>query len=257
MAIKKYEKDGKCFWQVYIDLRSKKDRRIRSQKRVNGILSEQKAITEEKRLMRELTEKLNRLEAKGSRWEEVFERWVRQQQLYPTRKLSKTTLLDYEAVLRNWTQPWFNLIASEISRADARELFRQFENDGKTQSFRKRLKSVINMVYLWGIEERMICGVHQSPVAGIEIIKDRGEKRPEILSNDEIRRLLKKAQEQKHAWYQIWVSAVLTGCRSGELHQLMVNDVEIVSQEVALKQDKLPVNKKRYGFIRVRRCRIS
>ncbi|MBK9039139.1 MAG: hypothetical protein IPL83_08255 [Bdellovibrionales bacterium] len=88
MAIKKYERNGKFFWQVYIDLRSRKDRRVRVQQRINGITSELKAISEEKRLTRDLTEKLNRLEAKGARWEEVIERWFRQQELFPTRKIS-------------------------------------------------------------------------------------------------------------------------------------------------------------------------
>ena len=253
MAIKKYEKNGKSFWQVYIDLRSRKDRRLRAQRRINGITSELKAISEEKRLMRDLTEKLNRLEAKGARWEEVIERWFRQQELFPTRRLSKTTIFDYEAMLRNWTQSWLNRTASDITRADAREVFLRFEEAGRSQSFLRRLKGLINMIYTWGIEERMICGVHLSPAMGIEIIKDRAEKRPEILSSEEIRILLKSAYEQNHPWYHIWVTAVLTGCRSGELHQLKKSDVEIVPQEEAVEQDKLSINKKRYGFIRVRR----
>ncbi|MBK8203063.1 MAG: tyrosine-type recombinase/integrase [Bdellovibrionales bacterium] len=253
MAIKKYERNGKFFWQVYIDLRSRKDRRLRAQRRINGITSELKAISEEKRLMRDLTEKLNRLEAKGARWEEVIERWFRQQELFPTRKLARTTIVDYEAMLRNWTESWLSRTASDITRADAREMFLRVDEAGRSQSFRQRLKGVINMIYLWGIEERMICGVHLSPVTGIEVLRDRGEKRPEILSIEEIRILLKNANEQKHPWYHIWVAAVLTGCRSGELHQLKKSDVEIVSQEEAAEQDKLSINKKRYGFIRVRR----
>lgn len=134
-----------------------------------------------------------------------------------------------------------------------REIFRLVDEVGRSQSFRRRLKGVINMVYLWGIEERYICGVHHSPVTGIEVFRDRGEKRPEILSSEEIRILLKNANEQKHPWYPLWVAAVLTGCRSGELHQLKRSDVEIVPQEEAFEQDKLPIDKKRYGLIRVRR----
>lgn len=239
--------------QVYIDLRSRKDRCLRAQRRINGITSELKAISEEKRLTRDLTEKLNRLEAKGARWEEVIERWFRQQELFPTRKLARTTIVDYEAMLRNWTESWLSRTASDITRADAREMFLRVDEAGRSQSFRQRLKGVINMIYLWGIEERMICGVHLSPVTGIEVLRDRGEKRPEILSIEEIRILLKNANEQKHPWYHIWVADVLTGCRIGELHQLKKSDVEIVSKEEAAEQDKLSINKKRYGFIRVRR----
>ena len=109
------------------------------------------------------------------------------------------------------------------------------------------------MLYSWGIEERLILGVQQSPVFGLEIETSREEKKPEILSRDEIRSLLRKAQEQNHPWYPIWVGAILTGCRSGELHQLKKSDFEVISREEAIEQDQLPFDKKRYGFIRVRR----
>ena len=79
MAVTKYEKDGKTFWRVYLDLRGHKDCRIRVQKRVNGIESERAARAEEKRLLRELAEELSRLESRGSRWSDVIERWVRHQ----------------------------------------------------------------------------------------------------------------------------------------------------------------------------------
>jgi integrase len=82
---------------------------------------------------------------------------------------------------------------------------------------------------------------------------EREEKRPEILTREEIRDLLKKAREQKHPWYPIWVSAVLTGCRSGELHQLKVEDLEMISREQAIDEDRKPAERKRYGLLRIRR----
>lgn len=64
---------------------------------------------------------------------------------------------------------------------------------------------------------------------------------------------MKKAKEQKHPWYPVWVAAVLTGCRSGEIHQLKLSDLEIISRAQAIEEDKKPFDKRRYGFIRVRR----
>jgi len=49
------------------------------------------------------------------------------------------------------------------------------------------------------------------------------------------------------------VGAVLTGCRSGELHQLKRADLEVVDRDRAIEQDKIPFDKRRYGFIRVRK----
>lgn len=253
MAVSKYEKDGKTFWQAYVGFQSTKNPRVRVQKRARGIESERQAHIEEKRLIKELSEQLTKEEAKGATWLEIVERWVRQQELYPTKRLARTTVKDYEAVLRNWTKPWLNRLASDLNRSDGREVIRFAQESGRSDRFCRGLKYTINMVFAWGIEERFITGVHQSPVYGLELESNREEKKPEILSREEIRSLLKKAQEQSHPWYPIWVSAVLTGCRSGELHQLKKSDVEVISREEAIEQDQKPFDKKRYGFIRVRR----
>lgn len=253
MAVSKYEKDGLVFWRVYIDLRGRRDTRVRVQKRVNGIESEKEALILEKRLLRELAEKVTKLEDRGLRWGDVIERWVRHQELYPTKRIAATTLQDYRAVLLNYTKAWLDRPAFEINRGDARMVFQQAEVAGRSARFLRGLKYTINLVYNWGIEERLIPGIQQSPVSGLEVEPERDERKPEILTVDEIRGLLKKAREQRHDWYPIWVGAVLTGCRSGELHQLKRGDLEIVSRQEAIEEDAKPFDKRRYGLLRVRR----
>lgn len=253
MAILSYEKNGKTFWQVYIDIRSRMDRTIRVQKRVNGLESEKDAKNEEKKLLRVLSGQLAALEAVGPKWEDLIDRWVRHQELYPTGRYVDTTISDYRAILRKWTADWLDKPASEITRVDGRDILHKARIEGKKHSFCKHLKSVINLIYTWGIEERLIEGVRESPVRGIELEIEREEKIPEILTLDEIRTLLRNAFEQGHPWYPIWVTAVFTGCRSGELQELKKSDVEVVSRENGIKQDVLPFNQRRYGFIRVRR----
>src|SRR4051794_22775291 len=112
MAITKYEKNGKTFWRVYVDFRSKKDPKVRVQKRLNNLGTEREARIEEKRLILTLSEQLSKCESQGLSWARVIERWVRQQELYPTKRLAPTTIVDYEAVLRNWTKPWLSRTAS-------------------------------------------------------------------------------------------------------------------------------------------------
>jgi len=255
MAITSYEKDGKTYWQVYIDIRSRTDRTIRIQKRIKDIETEKAAISEDKKLFRDLTEKLSQMESAGVRWKDIIDRWLRYQELYPSGRYTRTTIVDYVAVLRNWTKPWLNLTASEINRGDGREILQHALREGKKHSFRVHLKSVIHLVYTWGIEERLIKGVHESPVRGIELEKEREEKIPEILTLEEIRTLLKKAREQGHPWYPIWVTAVFTGCRNGELQEIKRSDIEMISREDAIKQDVLPFQQRRYGFLRIRRNR--
>ena len=85
MVVSHYEKDGQAYWRVYLDLRSRKNPRIRAQKRINGLTSEREALAEEKKLLRELSGQISKSESQGITWEEVIDRWVRQQELYPTR----------------------------------------------------------------------------------------------------------------------------------------------------------------------------
>ena len=253
MAVTKYEKDGKIFWRVYLDLRGRGNSTARVQKRVNGLTSEREANAEEKRLIRELSEQITKLEAQGLCWGDVVDRWVAQQELFPTRQYAVATVPDHAALMRNWTTPWLKRIASELNRGDGREIDRLAEAAGKNGAFRKKIKNTINVIYKWGIEERHITGVHESPVFGLEVQMEREERNPEILTSEEIITLLRKAREQNHPWYPVWVIAVLTGCRSGELHQLRRSDVEVISREAAIEEDQKPFHQKRYGFIRVRK----
>src|SRR3954469_10886793 len=108
MAISKYVKDGKNFWQAYVGFQSTRSSRVRVQKRVRGIESERQAHIEEKRLIKDLTEQLIKEEAKGAIWLEIIERWVRHTELHPSKRLARTTVLDYEAVLRNYTKTWLD-----------------------------------------------------------------------------------------------------------------------------------------------------
>ena len=107
------------------------------------------------------------------------------------------------------------------------------------------------MIYNWGIEERLIVGVLHSPVQGLEVGKVKEDAMPEILSIDEIRSLLIQGKQHNHPWYPIWVTALLTGMRSGELHELLWSDIEMVTEEVARAQEGQPSDKRRYGLLRV------
>lgn len=106
---------------------------------------------------------------------------------------------------------------------------------------------------MWGVEEKLIPEIRQSPVQDIVIVREREEKKPEILTTEEIRKLLRTTKEQNHPWFQICVGALLTGCRSGELHQLKKSDVELISQDQTKQNYDLPAEKRRFGFIRLRR----
>lgn len=84
MAVISYKKDGKTYWKIYINLRSKVDPAIRVQKLLIGFTSQTRAEAEEKKLLIELGKKLERLQSQGATWETVIDRWEHDRRTYPT-----------------------------------------------------------------------------------------------------------------------------------------------------------------------------
>jgi integrase len=233
MAVSTYVKDGKTFWKVYVNVRSKKDPSLRAQKVVKGLESEKAALSEEKKLLRELMESIHSVAVLGHTWDKVIGRWelaMRSGGYHVD--YSPDTISDHVSCLRRWTASWLDRPAFEINKGDARQVFNEMEQAGKSRGFQKHVKYTINVVFAWGIEQRLILGVHESPVQGLKLSSPKEEKVPDILTIDEIRKLLLEAKRCEHPWYPIWVMALLTGMRNGELHALLWTDVELENRKI-------------------------
>jgi hypothetical protein len=259
MAVIRYEHEGKTYYKVYIQMRSRVYPRVRKQKLVmydkNGhrMVTESVALQEEKRLTRDVFNDIRKMEGLGLFWEDIVDRWESYHRRYPTKRYVLATIMNNVQMLRNHTQSWLKRPASEINRGDVRHLFRALSENGKSVSFQKDIKSAVNVVYTWAIEERLIREVSSSPTQGVEVDGRDDEKKPEILTRDQVRTLLREAKERNHFWYPIWTLAVLTGCRSGELQALRIESCSMVSREVAQEQEKKPVHARHYGTISVER----
>lgn len=229
MAVIEYQKNGKKVFKVYVQFRGKTIKRIRLQKVLYDIELLTVARREERRLIKELAEKLAKLEGKGLLWSEVIDRWENagfnnQFGL----KLNRFSIADHVNRLKRYTLPWQNLIASDLNKADGRRVLAYAESKEATTSLLNKIKSSINLVYNWGLEEGFIQGqslTGKSPVFGLGI-GSKEEKIKPILTINEIRKFLLEAKIQKHPWYPIWAFAILTGMRSGELMALEWGDVD-------------------------------
>lgn len=237
MAVTSYEADGKTMWKVYLHVRSKIIPSVREQKLVKGFTSENAALAEEKRLIRELTAKVAKAEGHGLTWAEVIDRWqdcMKTDSAYF--KYAPTTIMDHGSNLRRWTATWLKRPASDLTRGDGREVLQMMEAEGKSRSFRKNIKHTVNVVYKWAIEERIIRGAQTSPMEGLKITGDMNERVPDILTIEEIRKVLVEAKRLEHPWYPVWVMALLTGMRSGELHALLWSDVDLEGRRITVSK---------------------
>ena len=237
MAISSYEKNGKTLWKVYINLRSKNNPTIRAQKLVLGLETEKAALAEEKKLLRQLTENLAKQEGQGLTWETVIGRWELAMRTNRDHyNYQPTTILDHVARLHRWTESWLKRPACELNKGDARDAIVKMAEAGKTKGYQHQLKHTVNVIYDWGIEQRLIKGVHQSPMRGLQLGGLREEKVPDILTLEEIRKLLLEAKRMEHFWYPMWAMALLTGMRNGELHALIWSDVDMANRKITVSK---------------------
>ena len=228
MAITPYKTNGETYFKVYVQARGKKDRSLRLQRRRMKIESISEARKIEKKLYKTIYEEIAKIEGRGLKWIDVIERWTISAKLG---HLGDKYSHDYQikehlSRLKRYTSEWFHIQACDLTRGDGRRVLSLAKDKGLAQATIKNIKSSINVVYKWGIEEKLIVGTHRTPVEGLTVQR-KVEKVVKILSMNEIRTFLAKGRACKHPWYHIWAFAFYTGMRSGELMALQWKDIDL------------------------------
>lgn len=226
MSITQYEEEGKQYWRVYVHIRSTTDRRKRFQKSVFNLKTESEARREEKRLIRELSRQAQKHDGLGLSWKNIVDLWGIELKAGYVSRCTEKSANEYISTVRKWTNPWNHLPAAQLTRRDGRKLMDCLDKSDTKASYQKKVKNIVNKVYEWGIEYGYIIGNNVSPLKGF-VIDKKEEKVPDILSLEEIKRFLTAAQAVDHHWYPIWVFAILTGMRSGELHALTWDQIDL------------------------------
>jgi integrase len=223
MAVTSYlGKNSETLWKVSASSRSTRDLSIRVQKAKFGFATEREAEREASRLLRECEREVIARETQGSSWGSVLEAWVKS---LNENGLADATRADYVAAAYNHTEHWLKRPATDITPLDVKELFNQLKAEGRSYEFIKRMKNMLTRIFLFGMEKRLIKGIDRAPTFGVQLGR-ADEKKPEILTITEIRKLLQTARELKHPWYDHWAMALLTGMRSGELYALQWADID-------------------------------
>jgi integrase len=253
-----YEEGGKTYYQVYVNLRSKKyPTKIRAQERILEIGTLKEAMRLRDKAIIELTQQIAEREAKGYTWGEVVAKWDIYWRRYPSRSFNDATLKDHVSRMTNWTELWWKKPAREISIGDVRTVIKAACDRGASIALRNQVKQSINTIFKWGLEEKLIPGMDRSPARDVEVLCEGesrpDEKRKEILTSGEISRLLETAERKEHPWYPVWFVGFHSGLRTSELEALRKEKVELVPVDVADQLDLLPDGdvRKSYGFLHV------
>ncbi|HLE12340.1 MAG TPA: site-specific integrase [Bacteriovoracaceae bacterium] len=226
IQITKYYEGEQEFWRVYVHIRSKTNRHRRVQKYAHHLESEAEARREEKKLIRDASFEVQKIDGLGLDWNDVVNLWWAEVKAGYLGKITERSAESYMSIIHKWTVHWMKRPAAEIGRADGRILIQKLEAAGLSKTYQKKVKNIINKVYEWGIEFRYIIGADRSPLKGL-VLSVSEEKAPDILILEEIKKFLSVAQAVNHYWYPIWAFAILTGMRSGELHALTWDQIDL------------------------------
>lgn len=186
-----------------------------------------KSLAEAKRTEAELIFKINKsFEAPPLGTTLYSKLLTRFEQSLIERDLSKLTIDNYMTCLRLHTNAWNTRPIDAISSDEIRHLIKVKLADRKP-SQQKNILKYIRGIFTFAVEAGLAL---RNPVPKITF--RLGDKIKKVLSQQQAKIFLEKALEYDHDWYPIWVVAIYTGMRSGELHNLSWDKIDFENNSI-------------------------
>lgn len=202
-------------------LRIQRRDRIIQSKRLSDIALERRFNLLKTNVIEELISK----ESEGISFGELVDQWYDFE--FKEKRLYSATISDYYGGLRKWCFGIWDKPTEQITPREINKIFKMMKLEHKSMSHQQTLKTTINHVLRWGINEGAIdMDHHKLPTKGI-CAKRSSEKLPEILTYEQVKIFLAEAQKHDHPWYPVWLFALLTGCRNGEIYALRWENVSL------------------------------
>jgi integrase len=224
MAIKTYSVNGEKFYEVYVN--GFMPRGERFQRRKNGIDTIRKAETLEFEFKRELARL--REEKVHERWSE----WVKECLGLMKIKYRPSTLYSYEKTVNKWINKiWDKKELREISNRDVHELIFERLPADVTLHTRKYVLKIVKRIFQMAMDHGKI---DRNPCHGMTVKVPESDRK--VFTSKEVEIFLNEAKATEHRFYSIWVVALFTGMRSGELYALKWTDVDLEGRIISVNK---------------------
>ena len=224
MAIKHYVESGKKLYEVYLNGFDARGKRIQRRKR--NIESLRKAETIEFEYKREMARL--REEAPPYKWSEWLQECLRRMKL----EKRPSTVMNYDRYLTKWITPqWKEQFLDKITKVEVyRVIFEEVDQTLTPHSKRTILK-LTSRVFQMAVEEGILV---RNPCVGIHIQVPEVDQK--VLTNAEVEIFLREAKIAEHQFYPVWLLALKTGMRSGELFALKWTDVDFAARTISVSK---------------------
>ena len=226
MAISKYEKDDKSFYEVFVKTRDPHGKQKATIKRGFKTLKEARDA------------ELNiRLELRAFKNKIVWQDFVAQFLESSRPRYRPSTYVGYKSLLDKWVnRNWHNKFIDEITSGDVHTVL--FERmSGVSNYTQKNVLKVIKRALQYGVENNLL---NRNPAVGVNV--KVSETKQAALNHDEISIFLHAAKAARHKYYPHWTVALLTGMRSGELQALRWTDVDFTSNSISITKSWTRLN---------------
>ena len=242
MAIKTVEKNGKKVYEVYVNGFDSRGKRIQMKRR--GIDTLRKAETAEFELKRELAK--IKEEPVSVRWEEWIEECLNKMKLVN----QPSTVNSYQKQLnKSVNHHWKGIEIHKITKADVHEMIFEKLDQKISMNTRRWILDMIRRLFQMAIEDGILS---HNPTSGLKVKVPEIDQR--VLTNSEVEILLREAKITNHRFYPVWVVALMTGMRSGELMALRWVDIDFDGRTIAV--NKQWTNKTGFTPTKTRKNRI-
>ncbi|MEK6775119.1 MAG: tyrosine-type recombinase/integrase [Bdellovibrionota bacterium] len=224
MAISSYQSNGKNMFRVTVKIRDSRGKQIFRSR--HGITSERKAEETEFELKKEIE-----LIAKTGSildWKSWLEDCLKKMRL----DSAPSTVIGYRGTLEKWANPIIGAKPlNKITRDDIYEVVYEYPEPNYTPNARKDLLKKVKRILQVAVDDGII---DRNPAIGIKVRVPEIEQK--VLTCEEVKVLLSKAKEREHPFYPVWVAALSTGMRSGELYALHWTDIDFENQLISVSK---------------------